>query len=209
MDGAGQAHFFEPSLQGLAAAMKSYGNIVQCRAEAHGNSLSRLSQDVGTPDDIGIVRLERRQKLIEAVAYHPVDVGIWRNGFTRELEILLVHRNLPMPMPDRTALVIGDRRRQDPAEPSTHCLHVTQIRCPLESSNREALQHLLCLLTIPQPSIQKSQEVSMSLDERSPHGRIRRLGHDVCAGLRLPIIMIVVPRIHDRLTILPRLNGRR
>ena len=73
---AGQAHFFEPPPQCLAAAVKSHGDIAQRRAEACGDSFSRLAQDIGSPDDISIARLERWQQLTEAVTDYPVAVGL-------------------------------------------------------------------------------------------------------------------------------------
>lgn len=116
--GASKTHFFQSLPQCLAASVKPHCDIVQRRAEACGYSLSRFAQDIGAPDDISIVCLESRQQLIEAVTYHPVDLRVGCDCLTREFEILLFHQNLPAPMPDRAALVIGDCRRQDPAKPS-------------------------------------------------------------------------------------------
>ncbi len=116
--GAGKTHVFQSLPQSLTASMKPHRYIVQRDAEACGDSLPRLAQDVGAPDNIGIVCLERRQQLIEAVAYHLVDLWVGCDCLTREFEILLFHQNLSAPVPDRAALVIGDCRRQDPAKPS-------------------------------------------------------------------------------------------
>jgi hypothetical protein len=76
--GAGKTHVFQSLPQSLTASMKPHRYIVQCGAEACGDSLPRLAQDVSAPDDIGIVGLERRQQLIEAVAYHLVDLWVGR-----------------------------------------------------------------------------------------------------------------------------------
>ena len=86
MHRAGQAHFFKPRPQCLAASVKSHVDIVQRRTEAYGDPLSRLAQGVGSPDDIGIFRFECWQELIKAVAYHPVDLGVGRDRCTREFE---------------------------------------------------------------------------------------------------------------------------
>src|ERR1019366_3046170 len=135
---AGKTHVFQSLPQSLTASMKPHRYIVQRGAEACGDSLPRLAQDIGAPDDIGVVCLERRQQLIEAVAYYLVDLRVGRDCLTCEFEILLFHQNLPAPKPDRAALVIGDCRRQDPAKPSPDWMDVAQIRRALDGPNREA-----------------------------------------------------------------------
>src|SRR5262245_19640243 len=62
------------------------------------------------------------------------------------------------------------------SKPSPDCLHITQIRSTLKGPNGEALQHFLRLLSIPQSPPQERQNVSVSLNERLPHGGVHRLG---------------------------------
>jgi hypothetical protein len=88
--GTSEARFFQPLSQCLAASMKFHGDIVQRGAEARGNSLARFAEDVGTPDDIGIARLERRQQLVKAVTYHPV--GLWVERYSRSSWSIAISR---------------------------------------------------------------------------------------------------------------------
>ena len=82
--GAGKTHVFQSLPQSLTASMKPHRYIVQRGAEACGDSLPRLAQDIGAPDDIGVVCLERRQQLIEAVAYYLVDLRVGRDCVERD-----------------------------------------------------------------------------------------------------------------------------
>ncbi len=87
-------------------------------------------------------------------------------------------------------------------------MDVAQIRCALDGPNREALQHIFRLFSTPQSSLQKRQDVPVSLDESPPHGRVHRLGRGLSTSVRFLIIMIIVPLCHNPLTNLPQFKGR-
>lgn len=80
MDGTGRAHFLKPLLQRLPATVESHGHVVKGHTEASRDAITRLVQEISTPDHFGIFRLERRQEPVEAITNRSIEFAIRLNG---------------------------------------------------------------------------------------------------------------------------------
>ncbi len=60
MNWTGLAHLLESFSEGAPPTMKPHVDVIQRHPEARGQSVSRLAQDVGAPNNIGILCLESR-----------------------------------------------------------------------------------------------------------------------------------------------------
>jgi hypothetical protein len=60
VDRTGQAHFLEPLAERLTPPVEPDRDVVERGAEAGGDPITRLAKNVGAPDDVSILGLERR-----------------------------------------------------------------------------------------------------------------------------------------------------
>ena len=173
MDRTGQAHLLEALLQGLAASVKPNGDIVQGGAEADRNSVARFIEQVGSPDDLRIFRLESGQQLIKAFADSTLDVARGIRGDV--LDLRLIYRGLPPALSDRVALMIGDRRHEDPPQPASYRSDVAQLGRAFECTERKALQDLFGFFQVAQALSEVGEETLSRFDERTPDRRVGAL----------------------------------
>jgi hypothetical protein len=170
MDRTGQAHLLEALLQGLAASVKPNSDIVQGGAEADRNSVARFIEQVGSPDDLRIFRLERGQQLIKAFADSTLYVA--RGIRSDVLDLRLIYRGLPPALSDRAALMIGDRRHEDPPQPASYRSDVAQLGSAFECTERKALQDLFGFVQVAQALSEVGEETLSRFDERTPERRV-------------------------------------
>src|SRR6516165_11436926 len=111
-----QAHLLESFLQRMTSAMNSNSDVIKRNAEASGDPLARLTENVGAPNDVGICGLEGRQQLVETVANDPIQFRVRLDTVT--LKLGLLHRNLPAARSQGAALVVNYRGREDATEPT-------------------------------------------------------------------------------------------
>lgn len=154
MDWTGQAHFLEPFPERLPPPVKPDRDVVERRTQTGGDPIAGLAKKVGAPDDIGIFGLERRQQLMEAVADGLVGFSIRLDR--QALDIGLFHFDLPAAAPDGAALVIDERGRQYPSEPSANRTDIPQLPRAFERPERKVLQELFCFVPATQPVMQES-----------------------------------------------------
>ena len=146
MHGARQTHLLKALLERLAASMDPNGHVIQSCAEACGYTIAGLTENVGTPDDVGIFRLQGGQQLVEAVANRSINFDI---RFQRDaLDVGMVCGDLAPAPSDRVALVINDRRRENTPEPAADGSNIIKVECTLDRPERKALQHFFGLFAV-------------------------------------------------------------
>ena len=137
MNRAGQAHLFQPCLQRLPTPVKADRDVVQGDAKVFGDSIARLLLKIDAPDYFGIFRSERRQQLVQTIAYRLVEFFV--EPVLDAVQVGWGHDYLPLAPSRNLATVVGDGRRQNLAEPATNGAH---IALALSANGHELIQHL-------------------------------------------------------------------
>lgn len=174
MDRTGPTHLLEALTKCATPTMQAHGDIVQRCAEACREPVTWLAQDVCAPDDVCIFILERRQQPVEAVANGHVQIRVWFSHTV--LQTFRVQLGLATTPPDHISLMIDNRRRKNLAQPAAHSANVTELRCPLQRTQREALKHILRLVMIPKAVLKKVQHFLPRLNYCALNGSVMRLG---------------------------------
>ncbi len=164
---AAQTGFLQARPERLAPAMEADGDVVDGHAEARRDTVARLPDQIGAPDNLGILRLESRQDPVQAVADYRVDLGGDREG--AGVHVRLVQGDLPPPGFPHHALVVGNRGRQHAREPSADPLHVAQVAGSLKGTQCKPLEYFLGCLAAAEAADEISQEVVPALHNSATH----------------------------------------
>jgi hypothetical protein len=153
--------------------MQPHRDIVQGDADARRDLFTRLPHQIHAPDHVGIFRLERGQKLVEAVAHRLVELLVSHD--VQGLKIVGIHHRLSLPPPDGPTLMVDDGRGADPAQPAKYRTYIAQLARSLDSPEHECLQDVFGRASTAHSSLQELQDLPTALDERLPYGGIGRL----------------------------------
>ena len=132
---------------------------------------SRASPSKSTRrDHFGILGLDRREQLVEAVADRLIQLGVGHEG--EILEIVRAHDHLLLSPLDGAPLMIGNGRGEDPAQPAPNHPYVTQLSRSLDRLEHKRLQDLLGLFGIAQSPLQKTEKLTLAFHQRPLHCRV-------------------------------------
>lgn len=134
------AFVFEAIFQGLTGAEQSHCEIIDRHTEIGRDRFPRFARKIYSPDDLGVLHLQQGQVCIQAFADRTFQFGILidRNAIAQ----FGGQRDFPRLVFRRLAMEIGDRGRQNLAEPPTYRIRISNVGRTLESPQYERLQYL-------------------------------------------------------------------
>lgn len=195
MDRTCATHFLKSPTQRLPTPVKSDGHIVQGGAEAGGQPVARLTENIRAPHDVRVLGLQRGQQTIETVADCSIELGVRKNGLI--LEIALLDLDFPSSPSICTAMMVDDGCGEYPSEPATHGADIAQLMRTFQSPQRKCLQNLLGEVMIPKALLEELENLLPRLDQCALNSCIVRLTAASLYALgRLVLISVVFVRHH-------------
>lgn len=149
--------------------MEANSQIIDGHSKRFGDCISRLLQQIDPAQNVGVLGLKRREKLLQTSTDEPVEVFIRRgngNIFTREVCL--------GSLPSTSFPQVADQyAAQHAPQPDSNAFLLTQARCVPNDAQVKLLHHIVGIGMASQLSEQKAGKLAMDIAQDPYDGRVQ------------------------------------
>ena len=153
----------------MSRPVKTNSQVIGGHSKRLGDRISRLLQQIDPAENVGVIGLERWQKLLQASTNEAVEVFTRRrhgNVFTREVRLCSLPRAPPPQMAYHCAA-------QHAPQPDSNAFLLTQARCVPNDAQVKLLHHIVGIGMASQLSEQKAGKLAMDIAQDPYDGRVQ------------------------------------
>jgi hypothetical protein len=144
--------------------VQTYAHIIRGEPEFIGDPRPRLFVEKGAPEDLGVLGLERRQRVMDARTCSSFLIRFNSVGGYLQLAFIGCLAPLARRAP---AVVIDQRVAQDPAEPGIDHIAVIRRLSGTDYLEAEVLERILGILRPSETAAEVAQKIPPALDQSS------------------------------------------